>query len=84
MLLKSLLHCHQGVYTLYPVVVTGSPDWGAVIAGTFKHSKGEYSTAIMVLAGLSAFTCILTANFKEPTDIKESNEASRKAHGVAV
>ena len=54
-------------------------------AGTFKHSKGDYSTAIMVLAGLSAFTCILTANFKEPVDLpKAGGEAGRKAQELAV
>lgn len=53
--------------------------------GTFKHSKGDYSTAIMVLAGLSAFTCILTANFSEPSDQKmEKHVSSRKSHDVAV
>ena len=53
--------------------------------GTFKQSKGDYSTAIMVLAGLSAFTCVLTANFKEPCESKrDSNVISRKSHGVAV
>lgn len=54
------------------------------IAGTFKHSQGDYSTAIMVLAGLSAFTCVLTANFKEPADAKHANQVSRKAHDIAV
>ena len=54
-------------------------------AGTFKHSKGDYSTAIMVLAGLSAFTCILTANFKEPSELKkDSTNMGRECHDVAV
>ena len=53
-------------------------------AGTFKHSQGDYSTAIMVLAGLSAFTCVLTANFKEPADAKHANQVNRKAHDIAV
>jgi len=55
-----------------------------VLAGTFKHSKGDYSTAIMVLAGLSAFTCVLTANFKEPSDAKHDSQVSRKAHDIVV
>lgn len=56
-----------------------------VCAGTFKHSKGDYSTAIMVLSGLSAFTCVLTANFKEPAELKlESDGVSKKSHDVAV
>ncbi|KAL0050402.1 hypothetical protein WJX82_010597 [Trebouxia sp. C0006] len=57
---------------------------GPYLIGTFKHSKGDYSTAIMVLAGLSAFTCVLTANFKEPSDAKHDSQVSRKAHDIVV
>lgn len=67
-------------------LAVSSLAWGlsAVTAGTFKQSKGDYSTAIMVLAGLSAFTCVLTANFREPVEMNDSKEVSRKAHGAAV
>jgi len=66
--------------------VCGLPvvTWHMVFAGTFKHSKGDYSTAIMVLAGLSAFTCVLTVNFKEPSDAKHDSQVSRKAHDIVV
>ena len=54
-------------------------------AGSFKHSHGDYSSAIMVLAALSAFTCILTANFSEPADTpKGAGEATKKGHELAV
>ena len=72
-------YCKQTV-----CAVTSQHSTMQCCAGSFKHAHGDYSTAIMALAALSAFTCLLTASFVEPDKHSDLGPITRKAHNVAV